>query len=41
MKVTAEERALFLMSPAEFNVYLAAVKEDVKEDGGKGGEEDC
>lgn len=29
MKVTALERAIFRMSPAEFNAYLAAVKDEV------------
>ena len=29
MKVTDLERAIFRMSPAEFNAYLANVKEEV------------
>jgi len=31
MKVTDAERALFRMSPAEFNAYIALVKEEVTE----------
>lgn len=32
MKVTDAERRLFLMSPAEFNAYLALVKDEVEKD---------
>ena len=32
MKVSDAERRLFLMTPAEFNAYLALVKDEVEQD---------